>query len=343
MLKQTKAPRWRGFNLLGMFCSEHSAYNRGRSPGYYCEEDFKLIRDFGFDYVRLPLSYRIWSDINDPFHIDEQKFAPLDDAVYWGQKYGLHVNIAFHRAPGYCVNRDETPEETLDLWNDNTAKDAFRYQWCTIAARYAHISSDQLTFDLLNEPSSRVSNAAYSSVIGHVVNAVREISPTRTFVIDGLNWGDLPPLETVHMEKENIIYSCRGYLPRGVTHYLKNRPEDHFPTCWPNAKEATGDGFLTYNRASLERHYDLWAAVAQTYDVGVFCGEFGCANRTPHDVTLAWMEDLLSVLKERNIGWAMWNLHGMFGVFNSNRDDVVYEKIGGHLLDRKMMNLLQKY
>ena len=76
-MKQTVFPRWRGFNLLGMFCSESSENRDFRSPGYYVEEDFKMISDWGFDFVRLPLSYRIWSDVNDPYKIDEGKIAPL--------------------------------------------------------------------------------------------------------------------------------------------------------------------------------------------------------------------------------------------------------------------------
>ena len=39
-IKQSFLPRWRGFNLLGMFCSEDSKYYSFRSPGYYSEEDF---------------------------------------------------------------------------------------------------------------------------------------------------------------------------------------------------------------------------------------------------------------------------------------------------------------
>ena len=71
MTQQTVFPRWRGFNLLRMFCSQQSPINRGRAPGYFDEEDFRMIADFGFDFVRLPLSYRVWGSGDDPFRIDE--------------------------------------------------------------------------------------------------------------------------------------------------------------------------------------------------------------------------------------------------------------------------------
>ncbi len=78
-------------------------------------------------------------------------------------------------------------------------------------------------------------------------------------------------------------------------------------------------------------------------NVGVMVGEFGAYNHTPHDVTLRWMEDCLSTWKCAGMGWALWNLHGSFGILDSGRADVDYEDFEGHKLDRKMLNLLQKY
>src|SRR5437016_581580 len=48
-----KLPRWRGFNLLEWFFAE--------SRRAFKEEDFALIAELGFDFVRLPLSYRCWN------------------------------------------------------------------------------------------------------------------------------------------------------------------------------------------------------------------------------------------------------------------------------------------
>ena len=78
---------------------------------------------------------------------------------------------------------------------------------------------------------------------------------------------------------------------------------------------------------------------------GVFCfaGEFGVWKMTPHDIVLDIFEDYLYLWKERNMGWALWNLRGSIGVLDSERDDVEYENFRGHKLDRKMLDLLQRY
>lgn len=344
MYKQNVIKRYRGFNLLGMFCSEESRVNNGRSPGYYDEEEFKIMSDFGFDFARLPLSYRIWGSVDDPFKIDEAKLAKLDDAVEWGLKYGIHTNIAIHRAPGYCINKDEPIEEKMDLWNEQEAIDAFKEHWCAIAKRYKDISSDKLTFNVINEPNAKVTISQYTNVIWQIVDAVREITPDRTFMIDGMNWGDYPHIDSMVLGPDNLVYSTRGYRPNGLTHYKVSDIHTGNPPVWPGAEWVLGENRVKkYDRSDYEKFYGMYAAISEIYKVGVICGEFGCANHTPHNVVLAWLEDLLSVLKEYNIGWAMWNLRGVCGVFDSQRADVDYEDYHGHKLDRKMMNILQKY
>jgi endoglucanase len=55
------------------------------------------------------------------------------------------------------------------------------------------------------------------------------------------------------------------------------------------------------------------------------------------------MRDCLENWKRAGWGWALWNFRGDFGVLDSNRSDVSYERWKGHLLDREMLELLQRY
>ena len=55
------------------------------------------------------------------------------------------------------------------------------------------------------------------------------------------------------------------------------------------------------------------------------------------------MEHCLKLWKEHNLGWALWNLDGAFGIIDSGRTDVEYEDFEGHKLDRRMLELLRRY
>ena len=331
MYKQTVLPRWRGFNLLGVFVMN--------SPGYFEEEDFRLISDLGFDFVRLPLNYTFWIDYDDPFEINESKLEVVDQAVRWGEQYGIHVNVALHRAPGFSVARDRV--EPFDLWRDKEALEAFSLHWATLAERYKGIDNRKVSFNLVNEPAG-VGPGEHEAVMRAAIAAIRARDPVRTVILDGLQYGNVPMADLGDLAKDNVAQSCRAYIPAGITHYRalwvdhkRNFPEAQWPGGWaPNG---------LWDRERLERHYGAWAAMAENFNMGVHCGEGGCFSNTPHDVTLCWMEDVLDILKGYNIGYALWNFRGGFGILDSGRSDVEYEDWRGHKLDRKMLDLLMKY
>ena len=117
-----KLPRWRGFNLLEMF---HAGGDRP-----FREEDFAWISELGFDFVRLPLDYRCWSDREDWTRLKEDVLKRLDRAVELGKKHAIHVQLNFHRAPGYTV---ASPPEAKSLWTDSEARDVCALHWSTMA------------------------------------------------------------------------------------------------------------------------------------------------------------------------------------------------------------------
>jgi hypothetical protein len=96
------------------------------------------------------------------------------------------------------------------------------------------------------------------------------------------------------------------------------------------------------DRNWLKRSMEPWIGV-QEQGIGVMVGEFGAHQFTPHDVTLRWLEDMLLNWKEAGWSFALWNFRGSFGIMDSGRSDVAYEDFNGHKLDRKMLQLLQKY
>ena len=72
-----KLPRWRGFNLLEKF---QAADNKP-----FLETDFQWMAEWGFDFVRLPMDYRCWTDKQDPYKFNEKVLAEIDRAVEWGK------------------------------------------------------------------------------------------------------------------------------------------------------------------------------------------------------------------------------------------------------------------
>ena len=108
----------------------------------------------------------------------------------------------------------------------------------------------------------------------------------------------------------------------------------------PNQVASPGE---LIDRNWLEQHQIAPWKELETHGVGIIVGEWGCYNKTPHDVALRWMEDNLINFRQAGWGWCLWNFTGSFGVLDSDRADVTYEDYQGHKLDRQMLDLLQRY
>jgi aryl-phospho-beta-D-glucosidase BglC (GH1 family) len=345
---QTAIPRWRGFNLLSFF----QALSPGdRSDGMVRQDDLLWMRDWGFDFVRLPMDYWLWVDSDwratrtlrpdDVFKINQSTLEKVDRTVDLCRRRGLHLQLNFHRAPGYCIN--DPDREPFVLWRDELAQEAFVYHWEMFAKRYKDAAPEDLSFNLVNEaPGPRegyMSRQDYARIMTRATERIRESNADRLVFIDGLSVGKDVVDEMI---PTGVAQSVHAYWPGQISHYraswVDRRGSFPEPT-WPIRNK---DGSVRIGRKNLEELYAPWAELARK-GIGVHCGECGCYNKTPYDVFMAWFSDVMDILKGHGIGYALWNFRGSFGILDSGRQDIQYEDWHGHQLDRKLLTLLQNH
>jgi len=349
-------PRWRGFNILDFFNARRYRYSAERLAN--TEMDFKWMRDWGFDFVRIPLSYPCYIEYDPATGVPitpeetvifrEEAVEAIERVVHLAIEYNQHVSLNLHRAPGYCINAGF--REPFNLWDDREAQEAFYVHWDMWSKRFKNVPREQLSFDLVNEPAYKedmnnqhspitpVSGEIYRKIASESIDVIHRHNPDRIVIASGNDAGHIVVPELVGL---NLWKSNRGYFPMELSSYragwvFSNVEELHTPV-WPGVIRNR-----EYNRQSLIDFYQPWFDLVKQ-GVGVHCGECGCFRWTPHDVFLAWFEDTLDIFTEHGIGWGLWNFRGDFGVINSRRSDVDYENWYGVNLDRKLLNLLQKY
>ena len=350
---KNKLPRWKGFNLLDFFSA---APPRSSGANKTTEDDLKWMRDWGFDFVRIPMAYPRYlkfdrtKDISkdEVCNYDKSVLEEVDRLIELCHKYNLHVSLNLHRAPGYCINA--AFHEPFNLWKDIEAQQAFAHHWGMWGKRYKNISPEKLSFDLLNEPAYiedmndqyarkvALPGETYRKVAEMAVKAIRKESPGRLIIADGNNVGNNVTPELFDL---NIAQSCRGYYPHYISHYQaswvwKDPSKAPMPV-WPGIIDCKN-----FSRKNLEDLYQPWIE-AVGKGIGVHCGECGCYNKTPHNVFLAWFGDVLDILTGAGIGYALWNFRGDFGILDSRRTDIDYTDWYGHKLDSKLLELLRKY
>jgi hypothetical protein len=324
-------PRY-GFNFLWMF-----SLQPGHAPGIVDPKALDFLADLGFNFIRVPTDYRFWTRDFDYFHPDESVFRYLDTYMEACQSRGLQMCLNIHRAPGYCINRADL--ERHNLWLDATAQDAFVCLWETFARRYQGIPSEQLSFDLLNEPPSvgdrGMTRENHAAVIRRAAGAIRAIDPGREIVIDGIGGGGTAVPELADL---GVIHSSRGYTPMPVSHYGASWWNGSAGLSVPVYPGLVWDG-KRWDKDTLREFYQPWREV-EAKEVKVHIGECGCFNHTPNEVAMRWFTDLFGLYREFGWGFALWGFDGPFGIVEHGRPGAVYESFHGYQVDRALLDLI---
>lgn len=213
-----RIPRYRGFNI------QWEQRPGDTSKPAFEESDFAMMQEWGFNFARLPLSYWIWGKPTDWTYINDEPLKQIDRAIDLGKQYGVHINLNFHRIPGYCINGRELEPADLFTGRKDEGPRALRaacFHWAHFAHRYRNVPSSELSFDLINEPPKMRSyegsfEERYVEVVRALVAAIRTEDPNRLIFADGINIGQNPVLELADL---GLVQSTRGYQPKSISHY----------------------------------------------------------------------------------------------------------------------------
>src|SRR5664279_2266851 len=110
-----------GFNVQWMLVE------RGRRPLPVDRRALDFMAANGFRFLRLPTDYQVWTSGYDYLQPDESVIACIDDVLAACRERGMHLSLNLHRAPGYCITRQELERD--DLWHDRSAQDGFVFLW----------------------------------------------------------------------------------------------------------------------------------------------------------------------------------------------------------------------
>jgi len=296
-----------------------------------------FMQKLGFDFARFPLDYRLWTKGTDYFNPIESVFSRPYQYFKECEKRKIHFCLNLHRAPGYCINRNDL--ETHNLWLDPLAQNAFVFLWERYARLFKGIPGDLVSFDLLNEPPEigqyGMNRENHAALIRRTAEAIWSIDPDRPLMIDGLAGGNIAMPELADLD---VIMSTRGYQPMALTHLFADwcketqgiKTASYPGTAW-NGKN--------WNQATLREHYRPWLKLA-SQGVNIFIGEFGCYNRVANHQALRWFEDLLSLFAEWQWGYALWEFKGPFGIIEHGRPNTICTEIDGYMVDKALLELL---
>jgi len=83
-------------------------------------------------------------------------------------------------------------------------------------------------------------------------------------------------------------------------------------------KNAMKGGTQAWDRERIRKSLAKPLALAKKSGLLLYCGEWGCLPTMSPESRIAWYRDVLSVLEENRIGWAIWDYKGGFGLLRKS-------------------------
>ena len=284
----------RGVNLGNML----EAPDEGQWGLFVKEEYFDLIKEAGFDFVRLPVRWNTHAQQEAPYRIDADFFTRVDEVVNWALERDLAIIVDFHHYE----------EMMRDPWS---SRERFLGIWRQVAEHYKDYPSN-VVFELLNEPNDQLNASLWNQYLLEALAVVRETNPRRDVVIGPASWNAYDWVSTLDVpDDEHLIVTFHYYLPFQFTHQGAEWVEGSGP--WLGTTWAATDA----EKAEISAHFDSVLYWAQRHNnVRILLGEFGAYSRADLPSRLRWTEFIAPEAERHGFAWAYWEFASGFGIYD---------------------------
>lgn len=282
----------RGVNIIG-----YDPLWRDRSRARFREEFFPLIRQAGFQHVRINLHpFRDNPQGGEGAGLRPEYLETMDWAVDHALKAGLLVVLDFHEFTAIGRNPDKL-------------KDRYMACWQVIAERQKNRPPEVL-FELLNEPNSAMTPELWNQWSREALALVRRTNPKRTVIIGPGQWNNIAALDKLELPADdpNIIVTVHYYSPFDFTHQGASwaGKADKVGIHWGSEEE----------KAAVRADFDRAQAWAERHKRPLYLGEFGVYDKAPQEDRVTWLQFVTREAERRGWSWAYWQFDGDFILYD---------------------------
>jgi endoglucanase len=262
------------------------------------EEYFPLVRQAGFDTVRVPIRWSAHALRQPPYTIAPEFFQRIDWVIENALQNDLNVVINMHHYEELFKDLEGERERFLVLWDQ-------------IATRYRNLPPEVL-FEPLNEPHGALDNESWEELFKQVLAIIRRTNPHRNVIFTGADMGTLNGLLQAKRPNDDphLIATFHYYLPFAFTHQGAEWVEGSsawLGTSW------RGNGT---QRANVDYDMDRAVRWGKQNNMPVWMGEFGAYSKADLDSRVAWTNYVARAAEARGLTWAYWEFGSGFGVYD---------------------------
>ena len=294
------------------------------------EPFFGLIREAGFDTVRVPIRWSAHAQEAPPYTVDPVFFERVDWVIEQSLAHDLNVAINVHHYDELFAAPEEHAERFVAIWEQ-------------IARRYRDLP-DGVYFELLNEPHDRLDVARWNALLAETIAVIREIDTVHTLIVGSAEWNSIANLRTLVLPEgeDNVIATVHYYDPFLFTHQGAEwvgpeigtlgvtwpGPPDEEVELIPEARQVEWVRlwFMRYNQTRGSQNpaspdlivsaFDMVQEWSEAHGVPVWLGEFGAYSTADMASRARWTATVRQEAEARGIPWAYWEFGAGFGVYD---------------------------
>ena len=333
----------RGINLSGWFAST-SDLSQQHAETYVTPADLRLIHDSGISFVRIGI---------DPASLMQHGLKSAETATALSRvDLGLNEALEAGLAVEICVFPNDDYKRQLDT---QKGVDGFLMLWRFLAQHFASRDADRVFLSIINEPEVN-DPYRWMGIQASAIDAIRKIDTAHTIVATAARYSGLDDLLRVQPVRDsNVIYNFHFYEPYPFTHqgaswgssewnYYHNIS---YPATPETLRSSLGDvqddsarytlflyGASGWNQQAILTRLQFAKDWATEHHVPLICDEFGAFRDTaPADARARYIHDVRAALERLQIGWAMWDYSGNFGLVTrtgsaSTPDLAIFDALG---------------
>jgi endoglucanase len=300
----------RGVNIIG-----YDPIWKDASKARFKDKHFKLIKEAGFDNVRIVIGPFKFS-MNDANHtINPSFFKTLDYAIKESLKNNLMVIVDFH---------EHNTIEKDPLGN----KGKLLAMWAQIADHCKDYSNDVL-FEICNEPNMKPE--IWNQIHKEAYQVLRKSNPNRTLIVGTINGNQIMYLKDLMLPEEdrNIIVAIHYYSPIQFTHQgapWSKKNKDLSGIQWTQSKSEQDAVNLDFNVAQD------WSKL---YNRPLTLGEFGAYEKADMPSRIRWTNYIARQAEIRNWSWSYWQFDSDFIVYDIDKDQWKTEIVNALIPSKK--------
>lgn len=259
-----------------------------------------------FKTVRIPVRWSNHASSGADATIDDFFLKRVSKAVDHLLSNGHYVILNVHhynQINGKRLHKNEfkVDESVLDERLINIWKQL---------AKHFKTRSENLIFEILNEPTGRLTHAKWNVLQAQVVREIRDIEPQRVLMVTPRFYRPIHQLAKLDLPKDlNLIVALHQYTPFSFTHqgikYLPMKLPVGVRCCGVNQKN------------EVLRELEMVTDWNKVNGVPVHFGEFGSYKAADMPSRVHYTQLMVDELEQRGIGWTYWEFGSHFGVYDT--------------------------